>query len=325
MNRYKLVLLSIILSLSLNAKDEYSIGADMQRPYDVIVNPLNGFYYISNIVGGPNSQDGVADISALWFENLTEFKLKARVSPPISTQYPETKLNSPTGMAVTGEHLLIADIDSIAIFKQEKDKRPTQIGRFKIPGAQRLESIVVTDSKTFYLSDSQVGAIFCVTDFFDPETRKIEVATKIKAAKGMIHDTNNNALLIVSSEVNTLYEYNLLDAKESKTHTIGPPNAVGFSHLCMGNQEEIYLTHFTLGKVLVYFRDADRPKTIPQPMTGAMPFINNLRGPLGIIYDKANNRVIFTEFYTNSLTFKKGLRPQLTLNQIENAIDFEIK
>ena len=81
--------------------------------------------------------------------------------------------------------------------------------------------------------------------------------------------------LIVSSQINKLYELNLEDVTKSKTFTIGPKSTEGgngFFDLCIGNQREIYLTNYMLGKVFIYFRDQDRPNTITEPMKYAAPF-----------------------------------------------------
>ena len=316
----------LICIMSAGAQEKFSFSVDIRNPYTIFKNPSNGFYYVANVSGAPHINDGQADIAAIWFKDFKEYKLKARVTPPISSSYPKTKLNAPTSMAVLDDHLLIVDVDSIAIFKQEEKKKPEQVAYFKVKGAKKLEKILVID-EDIYLSDSGIDSILKIENFFDKENRKVSRVTKIRAPKGMIHDEENNSLLIVSSELNKLYELNLEDIKESKTYTIGPKQSEGpngFYDLCMGNQNEIYLTNFRLGKVFVYFRDEDRPKTITQPMKGAKPFISDLRNPTGIIYDKEFNRVIFAEYFSSTIHFQKGLKPQLTMDEIQKKIDLKI-
>ena len=143
----------------------------------------------------------------------------------------------------------------------------------------------------------------------------------------MTYDSDNNALLIVSSEINKLFELNLEDQKKSKTYTIGEKSTEGpngFFDLCIGNQNEIYLTNFRYGKVFVYFREQDLPKTFSEPMKVAKPFISDLNNPTGIFYDTQFNRIIFTEYFSNSINFRKGIKPQLTMDQIKKKIDISI-
>lgn len=321
--------LPILLAVSLSAvaNENFRFSVDIMNPYSIYKNPANGFFYVANVNGAPHSEDKRANIAAIWFKDFKEYELKARVTPPISSEYPKTKLSAPTSMATLDGHLILVDIDSLAVFKQEERKKPEQIAHFKVKGAKNLESIVVVDDD-IYLSDSGIDSILKITDFFDKENRKVSRVTKIKSPKGMFYDSENDSLLIVSSTINKLYELNLEDQKKSKTYTIGPKSTEGqngFFDLCIGNQREIYLTHFRYGKIFAYFRDQDRPKSITKPMKYAMPFINELNNPTGIIYDAEFNRIVFAEYFSNTIQFRKGLKPQLTMDEIQKKIDLELE
>ncbi|MCM8531454.1 MAG: hypothetical protein NE330_09865 [Lentisphaeraceae bacterium] len=200
------------------------------------------------------------------------------------------------------------------------------MARFKVKGAKKLEDIEIIDGN-IYLTDSASGAVLKITDFFDKEKREVTRVSKLPSPKGMIYDEDKDALLIVSATENKLYELNLEDIKKSTSYQIGPKEtrtSNGFYDLCMGNQKEIYLVHYSYGRILVYFRDEDRPKTISQPMKMAKPFINDLRSPTSIIYDSSLNRIIYTEYISNKVRFQKGLKPQLTMDQIKEKIDIKI-
>ena len=262
----------------------FNTSDSLIRPHTIYRNPVNGLFYISSLDGHPNSDNGTAHISILSFEDFEYYEPKRYKNPIIiSTQFPKTKLHAPKGMAAWGNLLVLADLDSLAIFKNEEGKKPQQIGRIKIKGAKNLNSILRLD-EALYLTDSDAGGIFKVTNLEDSKERKVEGLLKIPGASGMIYDEEKNALLIVSSKVNNLYEYNLDDKKESKTYQIGPKvtkaqaeTQTGFTSICMGNQRELYFTHYDLGKIMVYFRDEDRPGTIKEPMKYAKAFINDLR------------------------------------------------
>ena len=325
----KLISIFLILIFSVNAQDNkesFKFGVGIQNPYTIFKNPTNGFFYIGNVKGAPHLNDNNSDIAAIWFKDFKAYRVKAKVTPPISSEYPKTKLSSPTGMVILDGHLIIADVDSLAIFKQEEKKRPEQIAHFKVKGAEKLEGIVVVDGD-IYLSDSGIDSILKITDFFDKEKRDVSRVAKIKSPKGMIYDKDNNSLLIVSSKINKLYELSLVDVNKSKTFTIGPKSSEGgngFFDLCMGNQRELYLTNYMLGKVFIYFRNQDRPKAITKPMKYAVPFIKKANNPTGIIYDSEFNRIIFAEYFSNTIQFHKGLKPQLTMEEIKKKIDLNI-
>ena len=310
----------------------FNTSDSLIRPHTIYRNPVNGLYYISSLDGHPNSDNGTAHISILSFEDFEFYETKKFKNPIIiSTQFPKTKLHAPKGMAAWGDLLVLADLDSLAIFKNEEGKKPRQIGRIKIKGAKNLNSIVRLD-EALYLTDSDAGGIFKVTDLENSKERKVEPLLKIPGASGMIYDGDKNSLLIVSSKVNNLYEYNLDDKKESKTYQIGPKLTKaqaevqnGFSSICMGNQRELYFTHYDRGEVMVYFRDEDRPGTISKPMKYAKTFIKDLRTPTNIIYDKTFNRVGFVQFQYNLMTFKDGLPAQVTKEILDKKIEEDDK
>jgi hypothetical protein len=312
--------------------DRFNYGGSLIRPYTIYRNPTNNMYYITSLSGHPNSDNATAHVSVLAFKDLEAFEVRKFKNPIIiSTEYPKTRLHAPKGMLAWRDWLVMCDLNSLAVFKAEEGKKPAQIARLKIPGAKNLHSIIKV-GETIYVSDSEAGGIYKITDFEDKETRKIEPLTKIPGASGMIYDKTNDALLVVSSKVNLLYEFNLADKKESKSHVIGPKmskaesdNQTGFVDLVMGNQNEIYLAHFDLGKVMIYFRDADRPGTIKQPMKYAKTFIDDLRTPSSLVYDATFNRIGYVQFQYNQFSFRKGLPAQLTEEVIKKKVDVEEK
>ena len=180
------------------------------------------------------------------------------------------------------------------------------------------------------MTDSKANGVFKVTNLMDPKEREILPLTKIPSPKGMIYDAENDALLIVSSKVNKLFEYNLADAKNSKSYTLAPEVSKemlagykGFQGLCMGNQKEIYLTHYKHNMIMVYFRDQDRPDAIKQPMKYAKRFLKDIRTPTSIIYDNTLNRIAFTQHYYNTVMFHNALPPQLTDEIINKGVEVD--
>lgn len=300
-------------------KLSYTYAGGLNRPYTIYKNPTDGFYYIGSTDGVHNLKDKRGQITVLNFEDFKDYKIQPfKRNIIISSEYPKTSIDGPKGMVADGDYLIVTDFEALAIFQKVEKGLPKQIGRLKINGAKNLESIVKVDD-AFYMTDSGINAVFKVTDLMDSEKRKVTSLTRIHSPKGMIYDNNKKALLIVSSKANTLYEFNLEDAKKSTSYTIGPKvkkddvdGYKGFHGLCIGNQKEIYLTHYGLNRIMVYFRDEDRPATIKNPMKYAKDFVKDVRTPTTIIYDATLNRIAFTEYYYNRVIFRKGIPPQLT-------------
>lgn len=300
-------------------KLSYTYAGGLSRPYTIYKSPSDGFYYIGSTDGPHDLKDKNGQITVLSFEDFEDYKIKPfKRNIIISSEYPRTSIDGPKGMVADGDYLIVTDFEALAIFQKVEKGLPKQIGRLKIKGAKNLESIVKVDG-AFYMSDSGANGIFKVTDLMDSEKREVTPLTRIPSPRGMVYDNTNNALLIVSSKVNKLYELNLEDTKKSTSYTIGPPVSKdmvdgykGFYGLCIGNQKEIYLTHHGLNRIMVYFRDADRPGTIKKPMKYARDFVKDVRTPTTIIYDPTLNRIAFTEYYYNRVIFRKGIPPQLT-------------
>ena len=311
-------------------KVSYRYSGGVKRPYVIHRSSTDGFFYIGSTIGREDAKDGQAQITVVAFDDFEQYELKRFKKPVIiSTNYPKTVFDSPRGIVTFGEYIITTDFDALAIFKKVEKGLPQQIGRLKIKGAKELESIIKVDD-AFYMTDSAVNGVFKVTGLMDPKERKVTPLTKIPSPKGMIYDDANNSLLIVSAKVNKLFEYNLDDAKKSKSYTLAPEVSKenlagykGFQGLCMGNQKEIYLTHYKSNMVMVYFRDQDRPATITKPMKYAKKFLKDIRTPTSIIYDKTLNRIAFTQHYYNVVMFHKGLPPQLTDDILNKGVEVD--
>ena len=309
-------------------KLSYTYASGLNRPYTIYKNPTDGFYYIGNTGGLDHLKDGSAQITVLNFEDFEDYKpQRFRNNIIINTEYPKTSLDGPKGMIAEGDMLIVTDFEALAIFQKVEKGLPKQIGRLKIKGAKNLESIVKVDD-AFYMTDSGFNGILKVTNLMDPEKREVVPLTRIHSPRGMVYDAAKNALLVVSSKTNVLYEYSLEDPKKSTSYVIGPKVSAdmkdgykGFYGLCIGNQKEIYLTHYGLNRIMVYFRDEDRPATIKKPMKYARDFVKDVRTPTTIIYDNTLNRIAFTEFYYNRVIFRKGIPPQLTDEILNKSVE----
>ncbi len=324
---YKFILLTLaVLIVRTNGQDtqateipSYSYSSALNRPYLVYKNPTDGFFYLGSVAGHADEKNGLGQVSVLAFENFLEYKLRTFQNPVvISSEYDKTIIDTPKGMVAFDDLLIFTEMDSLNVFKKIEKGLPKQLGVLKIKGAKNLHSIIKLKDD-FYVTDSEQNGVFKITNLLDPEKREVKPLFRVVSPKGMIYDSAKNCLLIVSSKENNLYEYNLSDAKQSKTYTLAPPVAKdlqathnGFVDLCIGNQKEIYLTNYANNKIMLYWRDEDRPATIKEPMKYAKVFLSDVRTPTTIIYEETTNRIIFTELYYNIVRFNKGLPPQIS-------------
>ena len=123
----------------------------LQTPESVIHDEISDVYFVSNIVGKPLEADGKAFISKLAPEAIgLELKF-------IESGKKGVTLNAPKGMALVGDVLWVADIDTVRSFDRKTGAPKDNI---KIPGATSLndiaasdDSIVITENDAVYKID----------------------------------------------------------------------------------------------------------------------------------------------------------------------------
>lgn len=121
-------------------------------PESALYDPVGDVYLISNIGsgGGPADADDDGFISKVAPDGVV---LELRW---IDAARAGTPLNAPKGMALVGETLFVADIDTVRAFDRASGR---SLGDVSITGASFLNDVVAGPSATLYVSDSGVGAV----------------------------------------------------------------------------------------------------------------------------------------------------------------------
>jgi hypothetical protein len=142
-------------------------GVGFSTPESVLHDPESDLYLVSNINGGPGDKDGNGFISRLspqgevlglkWIDGRAE----------------GVTLNGPTGMALAGDVLYVADVDVVRSFERDTG---APLGEIVIPGAVFLNDVAAADDGILYVSDSGGDAIYRITpggavDAFAPDQR----------------------------------------------------------------------------------------------------------------------------------------------------------
>ncbi|MBC7171671.1 MAG: hypothetical protein H5U40_04560 [Polyangiaceae bacterium] len=114
-------------------------------PESVLYDSRADVYLVSNIDGTPFAKDDRAFISRLspsgevealrWIDSATE----------------GVTLNAPKGMAFAGDHLYVADIDTVRVFNREDG---TPVGEIAIEGASFLNDVAADASGRVFVTDS---------------------------------------------------------------------------------------------------------------------------------------------------------------------------
>lgn len=121
----------------------------LATPESVIHDDAADVYIASNINGKPADADGNGFISRLTPDGTVE-RLKW-----IEGGKNKVTLNAPKGLALMGDNLYVADLDTVRIFDR---KTGAPNGEVKIPGAVFLNDLAVTSDGHVLVSDSGMKA-----------------------------------------------------------------------------------------------------------------------------------------------------------------------
>lgn len=119
-------------------------------PESVLPVPEEGILYVSNIgINNPNEKEGKGYISILSIDGK------------IKTQKWCENLNSPKGMAISGEKLYVTEVDRIAEIDLKTGKK---LSEYPVKSAIFLNDIAAAPDGSLYISDSRTGTVHKLKD-----------------------------------------------------------------------------------------------------------------------------------------------------------------
>jgi sugar lactone lactonase YvrE len=120
-------------------------GVGLSTPESVVHDETADVYLVSNIEGKPADADGKAFISKLSPDG-TVVTLKW-----IESGKNKVTLNAPKGMALAGDQLYVADLDTVRVFDR---KTGAPLGDVKIPGSTFLNDVTATSDGRVLVTDT---------------------------------------------------------------------------------------------------------------------------------------------------------------------------
>ncbi|MFN2432888.1 MAG: SMP-30/gluconolactonase/LRE family protein [Gemmatimonadota bacterium] len=131
------------------AADTGFVLADVgfRTPESVLHDSVADVYLVSNIDGGPGAKDDNGFVSRVSPEGrLLELRWIDGASEDVT-------LHAPKGLALSGDSLFVADVDSIRVFHRETG---VPLGALAVPGATFLNDLASGPDGTLYATDTGV-------------------------------------------------------------------------------------------------------------------------------------------------------------------------
>jgi len=131
--------------------DSLTVVDSFQTPESVVYDRVMDAYAVSNINGSPFDRDDNGFISRLAPDGrVVELRWIDGASDSV-------RLNAPKGLAIRGDTLYVADIDSVRLFDRTTG---STIGAWGVPGASFLNDVAVGPDGTVYVTDTGLDQQF---------------------------------------------------------------------------------------------------------------------------------------------------------------------
>lgn len=145
----------IMLTLAMMPPALAFTASGFQNPYGVVVDPKTNFIYVSNVNGDINERDDNGFISRLKGDGTID-SLRF-----IDGAVKEVDLHAPTGVAVAGTTLYVADIDKLHAFDLSTGKLLFNVNFGELP-VQHFFDVATGPDEALYVSDGPGNTIYRV-------------------------------------------------------------------------------------------------------------------------------------------------------------------
>ncbi len=246
-------------------------GVGFETPESVLHDSQADLYLISNINGGPAAADGDGFVSRVkpdgtglelrWIDGASEAVV----------------LNAPKGLAIVGEELFVADIDTVRVFDRSSG---TPLRSLAIEGAKFLNDVVPDAKGGLFVSDSMTQSVHRISAEGVVTTVLSDEALASPNGLAMLGED----LLVASFRSTTLFR---ISATREAEHEASLPEP-GLDGLVVLDDGTILVSSWT-GRA-IYSIDAEGSMDTQE---------ENLRAPADIGFDRIRQRLLIPLFHDN--------------------------
>lgn len=147
----KLFVATLVLGSCLAQADPAPLWetSGLNGPESTLYDAKRGLIFVSNVNGQPNEKDGKGSISLL-----------SPSGKMVNAEW-QSGLNAPKGLAIVGDLLYVADIDTLRVFDVMNGK---QVASYIAPAAKFLNDVAADSDGNVYVSDFLDDAIYRLAD-----------------------------------------------------------------------------------------------------------------------------------------------------------------
>jgi hypothetical protein len=257
----------------------------LATPESVLYDDTADLYLSSNIDGKPLDADGKGFIAKLKPDGTVE-TLKW-----IESGKNKVTLNAPKGMAFMGDHLYVADLDTVRIFDR---KTGAPAGEVKVPGATFLNDVALHDG---HIIVTDTGMKAAATGFEPSGTEAVYSIDKDKKlttiAKGAELGKPNGVLSgkdkiwVVTFGTDELYS---LDSKGKKGDVNKLPKGQLDGIVALPGSDDLLVSSWESSAV---YRG--------KPGGEWKPIVEGVKAPADIGYDTKRGRLLIPRFNDNEI------------------------
>ncbi|MBI4432588.1 MAG: SMP-30/gluconolactonase/LRE family protein [Candidatus Omnitrophica bacterium] len=250
-------------------------------PESMVVDPEDGSYYVSNLAGSPTEKDSNGYISKISSSgNIVIQKF-------IGGKKGDAILHSPKGLALSGNELFVADIDTIKVFNK-KSQKLTAIVDLSKHHVKFLNDLALDAEGDLYVTDMFANRIFKIKPKKAYEVTVYKGGPLLSRPNGLLVNPRSKNLMVATFDPGMILEIDSFGG----IHIL-KKGLKGLDGMDYDREGNLYVSSFEMGEIYKIERMGRGPLTT---------FLKGLTTPTDIAYDRKKNELLIPSMKANTVT-----------------------